>query len=316
MSTIIVTGCAGFIGSHLCERLLEEGYQVVGIDNFDDYYDRNFKEKNLKTLINKRNFTFIKGDIRDKEIINRALEKRAIVIHLAARPGVRASIKSPNLYFDVNVKGTLILAEESVRKEVEQFIFTSSSSVYGAGRTPFREDSPADKPLSPYASTKRCCEILLYSISNCYSLPVTCLRLFTVYGPRVRPDMAIYKFAQAIYNQEELTLYNEGKLRRDYTYISDVVDGILLAMKKKFTYEIFNIGSGNPIEIIYLVRILEENLGKKAKIKFEPKPVGDVPVTYADLTKAKNMLGYSPKISFEEGVKLFSEWFLQLVERP
>jgi len=311
MSSVFVTGCAGFIGSHLCERLLEEGFDVIGIDNFDDYYDRRIKERNLINLLNKRNFKFIEADVRDSKTVENMLEKRSIVIHLAARPGVRASIKHPKLYFDVNVRGTMILAEKSVKKEVEQFIFASSSSVYGTSQLPFKESLPADKPLSPYASTKRCCEILLHSISNCYSLPVTCLRFFTVYGPRVRPDMAIYKFAQAIREQKDVILYDGGRLKRDYTYISDAVEGILKAMKRRFAYEVFNIGSGRPIEIRYLVKLLEENLGRKAKIRVRPKPKEDMPATHADLTKAKNLLGYSPRVFIEDGVRKFLEWFLK-----
>ena len=311
MSIVFVTGCAGFIGSHLCERLLDEGHQVIGIDNFDDYYERRFKERNLKPLLKRRNFKFVEVDVRDGEIIEKIIEKGAIVIHLAARPGVRPSIKFPELYFDINVKGTLVLVEKAVEKDAEQFIFASSSSVYGMSSPPFREDSTADKPLSPYASTKRCCEVLLHSFSHNFSLPTICLRLFTVYGPRVRPDMAIYKFAEAIYHQRELVLYDKGKLKRDYTYISDTVNAIMEAMKRRFTYEIFNVGSDNPIEIRYLVELLEKNLGKEARIRFEPKPKEDMPVTHADLTKAKNLLGYSPKVSIEEGVKKFLEWFLK-----
>ena len=311
MSTVFVTGCAGFIGSHLCEKLLEEGYYVIGVDNFDDYYDRRIKEKNLKNLLNNRNFKFVEADVRDSKTMENLLEKKSIVIHLAARPGVRASIRCPELYFDVNVRGTMILAENCVKKEAEQFIFASSSSVYGISQLPFKENLPADKPLSPYASTKRCCEILLYSVSNCYSLPVTCLRFFTVYGPRVRPDMAIYKFAQAICQQREVTLYDGGRLKRDYTYVSDAVEGILKAIKKRFAYEIFNIGSGKPIEIRYLVKLLEENLDRKAKIRVKPKPKEDMPATHADLTKAETMLGYHPKTPLEDGIKLFLEWFLR-----
>jgi len=310
MSMVFVTGCAGFIGSHLCERLLDEGHQVIGIDNFDDYYEKRFKERNLKPLLNRRSFKFIEADIRDGETMGKIIEKRAIIIHLAARPGVRPSIKLPELYFDINVRGTLILAEKAVEKDAEQFIF-ASSSVYGLSDPPFKEGSSADRPLSPYASTKRCCEVLLHSFNHNFSLPITCLRLFTVYGPRVRPDMAIYKFAKAIHSQKELVLYDKGELKRDYTYISDVIDAIMKAMKKKFAYEILNVGSDNPIKIRYLVRLLEENLGKKAKIRFEARPKEDMPVTHADLTKVRRLLGYSSKVSIEEGVKRFSEWFLK-----
>ena len=260
-----------------------------------------------------KNFRFLSLDIRDQEKIRRIMKKGLRIIHLAARPGVRASTKLPNLYLDINVKGTLTLLNEAVKSDVEQFIFVSSSSVYGISPLPFREELPADKPLSIYAATKRCCEILLYTFSYNFSIPITCLRLFTVYGPRVRPDMAIYKFAMAIYQDKEVILYNEGKIKRDFTYISDVIDGILRALRRTFPYEIFNIGSGNPVEVRHVLKLLEVNLGKRAKIIFKPKPKEDMPMTFADISKAKELLGYTPKVTIEEGVKKFSAWFLNTV---
>jgi len=310
----MVTGCAGFIGSHLCERLLEEDFQVIGIDNFDDYYDRRFKEKNLAILRDRKRFKFIKADIRNPDILKREVEKVEVIVHLAARPGVRSSIKDPKLYVDANILGTISVLELALRLDVNQFIFGSSSSVYGLDEVPFREDRPADRPLSVYGGTKRASEIILHAYSYNYGLPVTILRFFTVYGPRVRPDMAIYKFAKGIFLGEEITVYGEGRLKRDYTYISDVVDGIMKALRRKFSYEIFNLGSGRPIEIIRLIRLLERYIGREARIRFEEKPREDMPETYADISKAKELLGYEPKVSIEEGVRKFVKWFLSSIE--
>jgi len=310
MSTVLVTGCAGFIGSHLCEKLLDEGFEVIGVDNFDDYYDRSFKERNLTALAGRRGFKLIEADIRDLDTLKGRIDEADLIIHLAARPGVRPSMKKPRLYADINISGTISILELALKLDIEQFIFGSSSSVYGLERTPFKEDSPADKPLSVYGGTKRASEIILHAYSHYYSLPTTILRFFTVYGPRVRPDMAMYKFAKGIILGEEIILYGEGKLRRDYTYISDIVDGIMRAMKRRFRYEIFNLGSGNPVEIIEVVKLLERYIGRRARIKFAEKPREDMPETYADISKAKELLGYRPKTSIEEGVERFVKWFM------
>jgi len=310
MSGIVVTGSAGFIGSHLCERLLEEDFQVIGIDNFDSYYDRWFKERNLAALRDRKQFRFIEADIRDLDGLRREIGEAKVMIHLAARPGVRPSMKNPELYADINISGTISVLELALKLDVDQFIFGSSSSVYGLDEIPFREDSPADRPLSVYGGTKRASEIILHAYSYNYGLPVTILRFFTVYGPRVRPDMAIYKFARGIFLGEEITVYGEGRLKRDYTYISDIVDGIMKALKRKFNYEILNLGSGRPIEIIKLIRLLEKYFGRKAKLRFAEKPREDMPETYADISKAKKLLGYEPKVPIEEGVRKFVEWFL------
>ena len=314
MSDIIVTGCAGFIGSHLCESLLKEDYQVIGIDNFDNYYDRRFKERNLAILRDKKRFEFLEADIRDFDYLRRRIGKAEVVIHLAARPGVRPSMRDPKSYADANILGTISVLELALRLDANQFIFGSSSSVYGLDEVPFREDRPADRPLSVYGGTKRASEIILHAYSYNYGLPVTILRFFTVYGPRVRPDMAIYKFAKGIFLGEEITVYGEGRLKRDYTYISDIVDGIMKAIRRKFSYEIFNLGSGRPIEIIRLIRLLERYIGREARIRFEEKPREDMPETYADISKAKELLGYEPKVSIEEGVRKFVKWFLSSIE--
>ena len=314
MSDIVVTGCAGFIGSHLCESLLKEGYQVIGIDNFDSYYDRRFKERNLAILRDRKRFEFLEADIRDFDDLRRKIRKAEVVIHLAARPGVRPSMKNPKSYADANILGTISVLELALKLDANQFIFGSSSSVYGLDEVPFREDRPADRPLSVYGGTKRASEIILHAYSYNYGLPVTILRFFTVYGPRVRPDMAIYKFAKGIFLGEEITVYGEGKLKRDYTYISDIVDGIIKALRRKFSYEIFNLGSGRPIEIIRLIRLLERYIGREARIRFEEKPREDMPETYADISKAKKLLGYEPKVPIEEGVRKFVKWFLNNIE--
>ena len=309
MTTIVVTGCAGFIGSHLCEQLLQEGYTVKGIDNFDDYYNAEYKKRNLAAFIQHKNFKFYNIDVRSPQI-EKIVENDDIIVHLAARPGVRRSNREPITYIENNIVGTIALLEAARKKDAQQIVFGSTSSVYGLAETPFKEDTAADRPLSIYAATKRSSEIMLYVYSYYYGLPTTILRFFTVYGPRVRPDMAIYKFAKNILEEKPIIVYGEGKLKRDYTYVSDTVDGIVKALKKKFSYEIFNIGSGRPVEIIQIVRLLEQNLNKKAKIIFKEKPKEDMPVTYADITKAKNLLGYQPKTPLETGVKAFVQWFL------
>lgn len=309
MTTIVVTGCAGFIGSHLCEQLLKEDYTVKGIDNFDDYYDAEYKKRNLASFIQHKNFKFYNIDVRSSQLEN-IVENGDIIVHLAARPGVRRSNREPITYIENNIVGTIALLEAARKKDAQQIVFGSTSSVYGLAETPFKEDAAADRPLSIYAATKRSSEIMLYVYSYYYGLPTTILRFFTVYGPRVRPDMAIYKFAKNILEEKPITVYGEGKLKRDYTYVSDTVDGIIKALKKKFSYEIFNIGSGRPVEIIQIVRLLEQNLNKKAKIIFKEKPKEDMPVTYADITKARNLLGYQPKTPLETGIRNFVQWFL------
>jgi len=311
MSSVVVTGCAGFIGSHLCERLLDEGYSVKGIDNFDAYYDFLYKKRNLENILAKKGkFRFYNADIRDYERLLDILEAGDVVVHLAARPGVRSSNRIPVKYVDNNIIGTVKLLEAIRARNAEQVIFGSTSSVYGNAETPFSEDFPADRPLSVYAATKRSCEIILYVYSYYYNLPVTILRFFTVYGPRVRPDMAIYKFSKGIVEGREITLFGKGKIKRDYTYVEDIIDGIVKAMGKRFDYEIFNLGSGRPVEIIYVVRLLEKYLGRKANITFKEKPKEDMPITYADISKARRLLGYEPKTPLEEGMRIFAEWFL------
>lgn len=310
---VLVTGAAGFIGSHLVERLLKEGFFVFGVDNFDILYDAEIKIKNLLNFVNNDNFAFSSLDIREFNALEEVFKKYDfdVVIHLAARAGVRRSIQEPEIYEDINVRGTLNILDLSKKYKIKNFIFASSSSVYGnESSVPFKEDFSADKPISPYAATKRTGELLCYTYNNLYKLPVTCLRFFTVYGPRQRPTMAIYKFVNMIKDGKTIELFGDGTSSRDYTYVSDIVDGIVLSVKKVFDYEIINLGSGNPISLTELIEIIEKVMGKKANIKKIPMQEGDVNTTFADISKAKKLLGYKPKVTIEEGIKKFVNWKL------
>jgi len=308
---ILVTGGAGFIGSNLIEKLLKEGYEVVCLDNFNDYYNPQIKRNNIKSFLKERNFNLVEVDVRDKDTLKKIFEKYKFrkVIHLAAQAGVRLSLKQPNLYIDVNVNGTLNLLELSREYKITNFIFGSSSSVYGGTKEiPFSEKGEL-KPISPYGVSKRAGELLCSTYNHLYNLPVTILRFFTVYGPRQRPDMAIHKFTKLIDEGKEIYLYGNGETSRDYTYISDIVEGIISALNKDFNYEIFNLGNSNPTNLSYLISLIEKNLGKSAKIKYLPEQPGDPSITFADISKSKGMLNYNPKIKIEKGIKRFIEWY-------
>jgi UDP-glucuronate 4-epimerase len=308
---ILVTGGAGFIGSNLIERLLEEGYEIVCLDNFNDYYNPEIKRNNIKSFLRERFFKLVEADIRDKDTLKRIFEKYKFqnVIHLAAQAGVRLSLKQPNLYVDVNVNGTLNLLELSKEYKIKNFVFGSSSSVYGATKEiPFSEEGKL-KPISPYGVSKRTGELLCYTYNHLYNLSVTILRFFTVYGPRQRPDMAIHKFTKLIDEGKEIYLYGNGETSRDYTYISDIVEGIISALNNDFNYEIFNLGNSNPITLSHLISLIERNLNKTAKIKYLPEQPGDPSVTFADISKSKRILNYNPKIKIAEGIKNFIEWY-------
>ena len=310
---VLVTGGAGFIGSHLCERLLKEGYYVICLDNFDPYYDPDLKRRNIKVCLNDNNFKLIEMDVRDRDGEKRLFKNNDIdkVVHLAAKVGVRASISQPILYEDVNVKGTLNLLEIAKDYNVDSFISGSSSSVYGiTDKIPFTEEDAIQKAISPYAASKRSCELFCYIYSHLYDMSITCLRFFTVYGPRQRPDMAINRFTRLIDQGKEVPVFGDGFSKRDYTYISDVVDGIVSALNSKFNFEIFNLGSSNPVELNYIISLIEKELGKKAKIRWLPTQPGDVPITYADISKARKMLHFNPKVPIEEGIKEFVNWCL------
>lgn len=311
MKPVLVTGGAGFIGSHVVERLLREGQRVVVLDNYDPFYPREQKEANLLAVLSHPLLTVVEGDVRDRDALEKlfATHEPESVVHLAARPGVRASVGQETLYTAVNVAGTLNVLEVAAQAKVKNFIFGSSSSVYAGDALPFREDAAADRPLSPYAATKRAGELLAHAYSYLYGLPVTCLRLFSVYGPRLRPDLAISRFARAIVRGEALPIYGDGSAARDYTYVDDVVDGILAALRRPKPYEIINLGDSRSVSVRQVVALLEEHLGKRARCVFSPPNPSDAPVTCADISKAKRLLGYEPKVPFEEGIARFVGWF-------
>ena len=312
MNRVLVTGGAGFIGSHLCEQLLRTGRHVVIVDVMDDFYDPQLKRANLEAVRTAGDFEFYPVDIRDsgrlEEIFLKSRPKT--VVHLAARAGVRASILNPVLYTSVNVDGTLRLLDLSRKFQVQQFVFASSSSVYGRyNRVPFSEEDSISKPLSVYAATKATGEMLAFTYSHLYSLPVICLRIFTVFGPRQRPDLAIRKFAQLIQEGQELPVFGDGSMSRDYTYVSDAVAAIEQALACSYPFEIFNLGNSRPIRLDYMIGVLESALGKTAPRVYQPMGSMEMPVTFASLDKSRKLLGYTPRVSFEEGIRLFVEWF-------
>jgi UDP-glucuronate 4-epimerase len=315
MKRVLVTGGAGFIGSPLCQRLLQEGHEVVCLDNFDAYYDPAIKRRNLEEIRaseGANGFQLVEGDIRNKELLDDLFRKSSfgLIIHLAARAGVRPSIEQPLLYEEVNVAGTLNLLEACREFEVRNFIFGSSSSVYGKNRkVPFAEDDPLEAMISPYAVTKRAGELFCYTYHHLYGLNISCLRFFTVYGPRQRPEMAIHKFARLIRDGERIPLFGDGTSRRDYTYIDDIIAGIMGAIQNLRGYDIFNLGESQTIPLRELISLIEQALGKKAEVEELPEQPGDVPITYAEISKARRLLGYDPRVGIEEGVGRFVQWF-------
>lgn len=309
---ILVTGGAGFIGSHLCEALLARGEQVVALDNFDSFYDPRVKRANLAGCLASPLFTLAEGDIRDMEQVGEVFADGDfdIVVHLAARAGVRPSREDPLAYQDVNVRGTMVLLEAARQFEVKKFVFASSSSVYGNNqKVPFSESDCVDFPISPYAATKKACELICHTYSHLYDIDLTCLRFFTVYGPRQRPDLAIYKFTQLIEAGEPIPVFGDGSSRRDYTYIDDIIQGVLAAMERCQGYRIYNLGHSQPVTLAELIERLEAVLGKKAKIDRQPAQPGDVNCTYADVNRARAELGYMPVTDIQEGLRQFVDWF-------
>ena len=309
---ILVTGAAGFIGSHVCEALVKEEKQVIGIDNFNDYYDSKTKEKNIEAIKGSKNFALYREDIKNIDSLKKIFKnnKTEKIIHLAARVGVRPSISVPDIYIKDNIQGTLNMLELAKENGIRTFVFGSSSSVYGGNKKiPFSENDDANNQISPYGFTKRSCELLCNTYYNLYGMNIACLRFFTVYGPRGRPDMAIYKFAKMMNEGKEIEVYGDGTSKRDYTYVSDIVKGILLALEKNRGFEIINMGNNNPVILKDVISLIENNLGKKAKIKMAEMRQGDMQVTYANISKAKKLLGWSPEVKFNEGIKKFAEWF-------
>ncbi len=311
MSTIVVTGGAGFIGSHLCEALLCTGREVVAFDNFDDFYDPAVKRRNLAAIDSNPRFTLIEGDIRDRSAVDSLLRSNVgVVVHLAARVGVRPSIDQPLLYQDVNISGTTVLLEACRRLPRCKFIFASSSSVYGNNaRVPFAESDEVDAPISPYAATKRAGELMCRTYHHLYGLPVTCLRFFTVHGPRQRPDLAIHKFVRLIEEDKPIPVFGDGGMTRDFTYIDDIVDGVLRAISRCDGYHVYNLGGSRPVSLSDLIAAIEKVLGKKAVIDRRPLQPGDVPRTYADVSLARRELGFEPATDLTTGLKRVVEWF-------
>jgi UDP-glucuronate 4-epimerase len=314
MKNILVTGGAGFIGSHLVDRLMaDEQSRVTIIDNFNDFYDAKIKRANIAHHLDRKNFRLIEADISDAPKINEIFARSGfdIVAHLAARAGVRPSLERPLEYERTNVAGTYSLLEAARINKVPQFIFGSSSSVYGVNsKVPFSEDDPIAHPISPYAATKIAGEAACHAYSHLYDMRIVCLRFFTVYGARQRPDLAIHKFARLITEGRAIPVYGDGTTRRDYTYIDDIINGVTSAMIYEASqFEIINLGESQTVELRRLIEVLEEALGKRAVIDRQPEQPGDVPVTYADVTKARRLLGYDPKTKIEEGIGKFVEWF-------
>jgi UDP-glucuronate 4-epimerase len=321
-----VTGAAGFIGSHVAQRLLERGDTVVGLDNLNDYYDPARKQANLEevraAIPDQSKFIFVKGDLRDKELIGQLFTDYAFdaISHLAAMAGVRVSIDDPQLYYDVNVTGTLNLLEGSVgrigqkRDTSPNFVFATTSSAYGnTKQIPFIETDPCNEPMAPYASSKRGAELLGHTYHYLYKLNFTALRFFNVYGPRGRPDMMAYKVLDSIYNGTQVPLYNNGEMHRDWTYVQDITSGVVSALDRSLGFEVINIGRGKPILLSDFVTMLEQLAGKKANLVAAAVPDADILYTYADISKAEKLLDYNPQTHVEEGVQLFFDWFQEAI---
>ncbi len=316
----LVTGGAGFIGSHLCERLIGDGHRVTVIDSFDDFYSAVTKRANLRAILAHPRFRLVERDIRDTAGVAAQLRGRRVdsIIHLAARAGVRPSIDNPVLYSDVNVTGTASMLEVARRLGITRFVFGSSSSVYGVRATaPFRETDAVDSPISPYAATKRAGELLCATYAHLYSMGVVSLRFFTVYGPRQRPDLAIHKFARLIVDGRPIPLFGDGSMRRDFTYVSDIVDGIVRAVRytaRTSGAETLNLGASSPVTVMEMIEHLSQALDRKPLLERCELQRGDVPQTYADVSKARLILGYDPAVTFREGIRQFVAWLE--AERP
>lgn len=308
----LVTGAAGFIGSHLTERLLARGDRVIGVDNFDPFYARTVKERNLVGARSSERFQLAQVDLCDADAVERLVRANEpdSVIHLAAKAGVRPSIENPRAYFDANVGGTLNLLLAMRARPPRHFVFASSSSVYGnAARPPFREDDRTDRPESPYGASKKAGEAVCFTYHQLLKMPVTCLRFFTVFGPRQRPDLAIHKFTRLIDAGEPVPFFGDGSTSRDYTYVEDTVDGIVAAVDRPGTFEVHNLGRSDPVTLSELVATIERSLGKRARLDHMPEQAGDVRMTCADVASARDRLGYAPRVDFATGIDRFVAWW-------
>jgi UDP-glucuronate 4-epimerase len=318
MKTVLVTGCAGFIGWKVSKKLLESGHAVLGIDNMNDYYDPKLKEWRLQGLSGMGNFIVYHADIADYERLRTILEPRQVaslvgspvgaVINLAARAGVRASVEDPWVYLDTNVKGTLNLLECCKEFGIEKFVLASTSSIYGLNEMPFRESDATDRPLAPYSATKKAAEGLCYTYHFLHGLDISIPRYFTVYGPAGRPDMSIFRFIRNIDTGKPIPVFGDGRQKRDFTYIDDIADGTLRCMGP-FGYEVFNLGNDHPVELMDVIRLIEEHMGRKARIEWLERHPADVPATWADIEKSKSLLGWSPTVSIEDGIRNTVQWY-------
>ncbi|MBZ5523751.1 MAG: NAD-dependent epimerase [Acidobacteriia bacterium] len=330
MKKVLLTGCAGFIGFHVANRLLQLGYEVQGLDNLNLFYNEGLKDARLAILRKQTRFHFVHAELAKLAVIAELFQRNEFdaVVHLAAQAGVRYSLENPHLYIQSNVAGFVNLIEEARKKKLAHFVFASSSSVYGANRKiPFSEQDNVDHPISLYAATKKSDELIAHVYAHLYSLPVTGLRFFTVYGPWGRPDMAIFKFCKAIYEGTPIDVFNNGQMRRDFTYIDDIVEGVVRVLERPPApgaeagqepdispgvspyYRIYNIGNNQPVELLKLIQVLEEKIGKKAVIRWLPIQPGDVPVTYADIDGLSREVGYRPHTPIEEGISRFVDWY-------
>ena len=309
---ILITGAAGFIGSHLADVLLQTGNYVMGIDNFDPFYDRSIKEANISGALKSKLYQFREGDIRDAHFINECFSgfNPDVIVHLAAKAGVRPSLVNSEAFYEVNVMGTLMILEAMKKNQIGNLIFASSSSVYGNNKkVPFSEEDSVNNPISPYAASKKSGELLCYTYHHLYNMNVFCLRFFTVYGPRQRPDLAIHKFTKALMKNETISFYGDGTTNRDYTHINDIIFGIIKAVEKVKGFDIFNLGESNTITLARLVGLLERFTGRKAQVNYLPLQKGDVLQTYADIRKAKEVLDYNPVMDIERGLRDYVDWY-------
>lgn len=308
---ILVTGGSGFIGSHLCEKLVVLGFKTVNLDNFCDNYDPAVKERNISVLLDNPLYHLYRGDIRDQRILDEifATHSIGVIIHLAALAGVRQSLVKPCDYVSVDIEGTVNLLEYAAKHQVKRFLFGSSSSVYGDNPVPFKESDRLERPLSPYAAAKLSGEMFCRTYQQLFGFSVGCLRFFTVYGPRQRPEMAIHYFTKLIDSGLEVPLFGEGSAGRDYTYIDDIIRGILGALEAQYSLEVFNLGNSKTTSLLELVKLIGDTVGKEPRIKILPVQLGDVPRTWADLSHSRRILGYQPQVDIQEGIKRFVDWY-------